>query len=195
LFGLSGRWSRSPWLEVAQAALSAFLISGFAVANLRMLKPLLRLRQFGRPLLRMIATLAVLFVLVMTVYFALIRNLGVPMLRIIDIYQRTHWPVWSMFVMVSLMPALFEELAFRGVIQSGLTGVVRAREAWLIQAALFSVMHLSPVMFPSHFAMGLTFGYLRLRSRSLYPGMLLHAFWNALVLCSELFGSALIAVK
>ena len=70
---------------------------------------------------------------------------------------------------MSLTPALFEELAFRGVIQSGLTSVVRSREAWLIQAALFSVLHLSPVVFPSHFVMGLTFGYLRLKSRSLYP--------------------------
>jgi len=33
--------------------------------------------------------------------------------------------------------------------------------------------------------MGLCFGYLRTRSRSLYPGMLLHAAWNAFVLMAE----------
>ena len=36
-------------------------------------------------------------------------------------------------------------------------------------------------MFPSHFLMGLCFGYMRRRSRSIYPGMALHAMWNALV--------------
>ena len=63
---------------------------------------------------------------------------------------------------------------------------VDARDAWLIQAALFSVLHPSPIVFPSHFVMGLVFGYLRLRSRSLYPGMVLHTTWNALVLFAEI---------
>jgi len=44
---------------------------------------------------------------------------------------------------------------------------------------------LAPLAFPSHFLMGLCFGYLRTRSRSLYPGMLLHAAWNAFVLMAE----------
>jgi uncharacterized protein len=34
--------------------------------------------------------------------------------------------------------------------------------------------------------MGLCFGYMRVRSKSLYPGMILHATWNAYVLCGEL---------
>ena len=38
----------------------------------------------------------------------------------------------------------------------------------------------------SHFLMGLCFGYMRRRSRSIYPGMLLHACWNALVVLQEL---------
>ena len=79
-----------------------------------------------------------------------------------------------------------EELAFRGVIQSSLERVLNARDAWLIQAALFSVLHLYPLIFPSHFLMGLCFGYMRRRSRSIYPGMLLHACWNALVVLKEL---------
>ena len=96
------------------------------------------------------------------------------------------WPAWTGFVLVSVMPAIFEELAFRGVIQSSLERVFNARDAWLIQAALFSLLHLSPLVFPSHFAMGLAFGWIRMRSRSLYPAMLLHGAWNALVVFQEL---------
>ena len=92
-----------------------------------------------------------------------------------------------MFVLVSLMPAFVEELGFRGFIQSTLNHVFHEREAWLIQAALFSVLHLSPLIFPSHFLMGLCFGYMRLRTKSLYPGMALHASWNAFVLYKEIF--------
>src|SRR6185503_5812203 len=94
--------------------------------------------------------------------------------------------LWAMVLLTSVMPAIFEELAFRGVIQSSLERIFNARDAWLIQAALFSVLHLSPLAFPSHFLMGLVFGYMRMRSRSLYPGMLLHASWNALVVFQEL---------
>ena len=34
--------------------------------------------------------------------------------------------------------------------------------------------------------MGLCLGYMRRRSRSIYPGMLLHGCWNALVVLGEL---------
>ena len=36
------------------------------------------------------------------------------------------------------------------------------------------------------FLRGLCFGHMRLRSGSLYPGMCLHAAWNALVIWQEL---------
>lgn len=40
--------------------------------------------------------------------------------------------------------------------------------------------------FHSHFLLGLWFGWLRLRTGSLYPGMLAPALWNAGVLAREL---------
>jgi membrane protease YdiL (CAAX protease family) len=73
------------------------------------------------------------------------------------------------------MPAVIEEVTFRGVIQTSPEHVVNRRGTWLIQAALLSILHLLPAIFLSHFAMGLCFGILRNRSKSLYPGMLLHA--------------------
>ena len=88
-------------------------------------------------------------------------------------------------MLISLLPGIVEEVGFRGIIQSLLARITGAREAWLIQAALFSILHLSPLMFPDHFLMGLCLGYLRSRSRSLYPGIALHASWNALVLVQE----------
>jgi membrane protease YdiL (CAAX protease family) len=65
--------------------------------------------------------------------------------------------------------------------------VLGEREAWLVQAAFFSILHLSPVIFPTHFAMGLIFGWLRMRTDSLIPGMILHALWNAAIILLELY--------
>jgi membrane protease YdiL (CAAX protease family) len=130
----------------------------------------------------------VVFVVLASAYFWLIERLGVPVATVSGTLAEAGWPLWAMLLLISVMPAIFEELAFRGVIQSSLERVFNARDAWLIQAALFSVLHLSPLIFPSHFLMGLCFGYMRRRSRSIYPGMLLHGSWNALVLLEELPG-------
>jgi len=65
--------------------------------------------------------------------------------------------------------------------------VLGEREGWLVQAAFFAIMHLSPVIFPTHFAMGLILGWLRMRTGSLLPGMILHGLWNAACILIELY--------
>lgn len=188
VFGLAWRASRSPWIDVGFALADALIVVVALGLRRRKLLFLFQLRPTTlRESLAQVA-IAVVFVALATAYFRLIEHLGVPMASATAAFRDAGWPLWSMLVLVSVMPAVFEELAFRGVIQSALERVFNARDAWLIQAALFSVLHLSPLMFPSHFLMGLCFGYMRRRSRSIYPGMLLHAAWNALVVFQELPG-------
>ncbi len=121
-----------------------------------------------------------------SLYFVLMQRFGIEILGETAEFRKAGWSVGQMLLLVSVMPAIFEELAFRGVIQSSLEKVFDSRDAWIIQAALFSVLHLLPINFPSHFLMGLCFGYARNRTRSLYPGMLMHASWNAFVVLREL---------
>lgn len=186
VFGLMSRADSSPWPLVAMSAIDALIV--LVAAGLRWRKLLFLFRIHPIDTLRGLEILAtsVAFVLVMSIYFKFLERLGVPFSQATETLARAGWPLWSMLVLVSLMPALFEELAFRGVIQSSLERIFNARDAWLIQAALFSLLHLSPIVFPSHFVMGLCFGLIRMRSRSLYPSILLHAAWNALVVFQEL---------
>jgi membrane protease YdiL (CAAX protease family) len=184
--GLFGRFKPSPWVDVSVSSVDAFIVTVFAVIHYRDIRPLI-----GRPALdfRGVVTLTMcglIFVAAMSVYISLIKWAGFSIFRAAGIFEKAGWPVVSMFALISLLPALVEEVAFRGVIQSALQRVAGEREALLIQAALFSVLHLMPMMFISHFFMGLCFGYARVRSKSLYPGMVLHAAWNACVLCREL---------
>lgn len=185
--GTIARFEPSPWVEVVVSGIDALIVVGFVIARRREVAPLLGLpRLHGTSLSRLLVT-ALGVGVALDVYFDVMQRAGVPMLRYTDDYVKAGWPVWSMFVLVSVMPAVFEELAFRGVIATSLAAVLTPLEAWLIQAALFSVMHLMPIVFPSHFAMGLLLGWVRLRTASLYPGMLLHGLWNALVLAQELY--------
>jgi len=186
VFGIAWRSAHSPWLSVIASAVDAAIVLVAAGLRYRKLLFLFQLRPSGLRDSVVLIAIAFLFVALATAYFWVIERLGVPMSSATATYTRAGWPLWSMLLLISAMPAVFEELAFRGVIQSTLERVLNARDAWLIQAALFSVLHLSPLMFPSHFLMGLCFGYMRRRSRSIYPGMLLHACWNALVVLQEL---------
>jgi membrane protease YdiL (CAAX protease family) len=184
--GIFGRFKPSPWLDVSVSAVDACIVMAFAVIHYRDIRPLI-----GRPTLDLRGVVALtiwelIFVAAMSVYFSLIKWAGFPIFRAAGVFEKAGWPVVSMFALVSLSPAIVEEVAFRGVIQSTLQRVAGERDALLIQAALFSVLHLMPMMFISHFFMGLCFGYLRVRSNSLYPSMILHAAWNAYVLCGEL---------
>ena len=184
--GLMSRADPSPWPLVAMIAIDALIV--LVAAGLRWRKLLFLFKLHPIDTLRGLEILAtsVAFILVMSVYFKFLQRLGVPFSQATETLAQAGWPLWSMLVLVSLMPAIIEELAFRGVIQSSLERIFNARDAWLIQAALFSLLHLSPIVFPSHFVMGLCFGLIRMRSRSLYPSILLHAAWNALVVFQEL---------
>ena len=188
VFGLGFRGHFSPWAAVAEGAIDAAIVLVAVCLDYRKLLFLITPHPTGlRDSAALLAT-AIVFVVGASAYFWALQRFGVPLASATDTFTRAGWPLWAMILLISVMPAVFEELAFRGVIQSSLERVLNARDAWLIQAALFSVLHLSPLMFPSHFLMGLCFGYMRRRSHSIYPGVLLHAVWNALVLFQDLPG-------
>lgn len=186
-----GMWSRfdpSPWSMVFVSVFDAGVVLIAVAMRYPRLAFLLRVHRIPVPMAIRLAVASVTFVALMALYFKVLQGMGVPFSSASGTMAAAGWPLWAMLLFVSVMPALFEELAFRGVIQSSLERIFSARDAWLIQAALFSVLHLAPIIFPSHFLMGLCFGLLRMRTRSVYPGMLLHGVWNALVLLEEVAG-------
>lgn len=94
-------------------------------------------------------------------------------------------------LLVCVMPAIFEELAFRGVMLSALEPVLGGREAMLVTALMFAILHLSVPSMPHLFLMGAALAWLRQRSGSLLPGMIAHFGHNFLVLLSEQGGGLL----
>ena len=171
-----------------ESLVGGIVICAFAVPFRSEILALLRPSTFDRNARKTLAIATVIqFALLGTVFY-LLEQTGIPFERITDEMQRHDYALWQLLVLYSLAPAVLEEIAFRGIIFDRLRRVLGEREGWLVQAALFSVLHLSPVIFPTHFAMGLIFGWLRIRSRSLIPGMILHAAWNAANILLELRG-------
>lgn len=102
-----------------------------------------------------------------------------------DPFTLSGYGIWLPLITIAVCPAIFEELAFRGVINTALDGVLDAREAALVTALLFAILHLSILSLPHLLVMGLMLGFIRHRAKSLYPCMLLHFCHNAYVVILE----------
>lgn len=88
---------------------------------------------------------------------------------------------FSLVALVAI-PAIFEEVLFRGFFVQGL---LRRRSPSLVivlTAALFGLVHLNPWQFPAAFLLGLLFGWVSWRTGSIVLPMLGHAFNNLLYL-------------
>lgn len=83
---------------------------------------------------------------------------------------------------IGLAPAICEEIVFRGVLTRGLATRFRPEPAVVIAAAMFSLYHIKPIQMPSTFTLGLLFGALTLRARSVVPAMVAHFLNNAIAL-------------
>ncbi len=88
---------------------------------------------------------------------------------------------------VALQPAIFEELAFRGVMQEGLNKITDARQAIFISAFLFTILHLSFVSFFWLLPFALWLGYIRMKEETIWYGMIIHFCFNTTACFLEFF--------
>jgi sodium transport system permease protein len=82
-------------------------------------------------------------------------------------------------IFVALIP-VGEELAFRGLILGGLQRRFTPWKAIVLSAFLFALYHMNVFQFVPAFLMGVVLGLLAVRSRSIWPGVLLHALNNGI---------------
>jgi len=89
-------------------------------------------------------------------------------------------PLWKLWLVLAVTPALCEETFFRGLMLSGL----RRWGPWaaiVITALLFGLLHGSIYRLLPTFLLGLVLGYAVWRSGSLYCSILIHALNNGLI--------------
>jgi hypothetical protein len=89
---------------------------------------------------------------------------------------------WSSVLLLSLVAPVTEELLFRGLILRGLLARYAAPKAILLSAFLFGLAHFNPWQFVSATVLGVLFGWLFVRTRSLIPCLAGHALTNTLAL-------------
>jgi len=92
-------------------------------------------------------------------------------------------PAWWHFLLVLVvMPAIWEEIAFRGFILSGLRRRLSPWSAVVLSSFLFAVYHMNVFQAVPSFVLGVVLGLLTVRSGSIFPGMLFHLLHNGLLI-------------
>jgi sodium transport system permease protein len=90
---------------------------------------------------------------------------------------------WMLVVALALVPAIVEELAFRGFILSGLRRIGNRRQAVVVAAIFFALCHGTAVQQAINAGLlGLLLGYLAIQSGNIFTGMAFHATSNAAAL-------------
>ena len=94
--------------------------------------------------------------------------------------------VIGMFMLMVALPAIFEELAFRGVILNSLEHGGKKR-AVVLTTLLFTLMHGSLLGFPSEIIGGVIMALLVFRLGSLYASMIYHTAFNGIAFAAMLY--------
>ncbi len=89
-------------------------------------------------------------------------------------------PLWLLLFVIGAMPAICEELLFRGVILSLMPKRFSTTRLVLTVGLLFGAFHMSLMRLLPTAMLGCALTFIALRSRSIYPCMLLHAGHNML---------------
>lgn len=95
--------------------------------------------------------------------------------------------VVGVLFVVAVLPAVFEEIMFRGVLLNGLKSFGKTG-AVLLCGALFALYHQNPAQTLYQFCCGVAFALIALRAGSVLPTVFSHFLNNALILTLAKFG-------
>ena len=85
------------------------------------------------------------------------------------------------FIVIAIMPAIFEELMFRGLLLNCCENGMGSIRAILVTGFCFSLFHASPEQTVYQFIAGCAFAFIAVRSGSILPSIVMHFINNALI--------------
>lgn len=89
-------------------------------------------------------------------------------------------------LVLAIVPAICEELLFRGLLLSGLSSASRKWTAIITSAAMFGVFHFILFRFPVTAGLGVVLAMLCWNSRSILPAIIAHMLHNSVGVCTAL---------
>jgi uncharacterized protein len=91
-----------------------------------------------------------------------------------------NWVV--LFMAISILPGITEELVFRGLLQNSLAHLMPAGFAIALSSGIFAAVHMQLAAFPALMCLGAAYGYIYHKTGSLRINIALHALNNGAAL-------------
>ncbi|MDQ6814622.1 MAG: CPBP family glutamic-type intramembrane protease [Bacteroidota bacterium] len=172
------------WVEL----ILAFITLRFAWLNWQQIKPILRFNNFSWSVLTGVILTAAVGSLLVTIT---VRELNVSFfhseLSYYEAYRLYHYPVLVMLYSIALMPALFEELAFRGVMFNYCANFLDERLVVAVTAFLFAIIHLNLMSLVWLIPFAFFLGNLRRKYNTLWYGVVFHFIFNFTACAFDLY--------
>lgn len=111
----------------------------------------------------------------------IMRETGKDSMKHMEVFGQGT-PLLAGFFLLCVIPAVTEEIGFRGLMQSILLRALTPKKAIVVSSILFAAAHFNLFGFPYLFLVGVLLGWLLQKTGSLYPGMIIHAAHNFAVI-------------
>ncbi|MDB5191231.1 MAG: family intrarane metalloprotease [Segetibacter sp.] len=102
-------------------------------------------------------------------------------------YRLYYFPALLMIYSIALMPAIFEEITFRGVMYNLTASFLDERLAVIVTAFLFAIMHLSLISLIWLLPFGIFIGHLRRKYNTIWYGVVFHFMFNFTAVFIDLY--------
>src|SRR6185295_20360626 len=97
-------------------------------------------------------------------------------------------PVWQMYLLMAILPAICEELAFRGLLLYGIRNRFHPVVRCLLVGIIFGVFHYTLFRIAPTALLGVILTAIAVMTGSILPGLLFHAANNGLAIWMESAG-------
>jgi membrane protease YdiL (CAAX protease family) len=172
------------WVELFLAAITL----GFAWVNWPQLKPVLQFKNFSGYTLTGVILIAALGSLLVTIS---VRELNVTFFHTefsyYEAYRLYRYPTLVMIYSIALMPAIFEELAFRGIMFNYCANFLDERLVVALTAFLFAIMHLNLMSLVWLIPFAFFIGNLRRKYNTIWYGVVFHFIFNLTACLFDLY--------
>ncbi len=159
----------------------------FAFYDRKTIKRIIQKPKGNKKLILYIVIIAPIFAFLVHHFADLLNEHLFHQMKISDV-QQTSFSIFNFSISIlsiAIFPAIFEELAFRGVIFEELTKIANLKIAIIISSILFAILHFSLISILWIFPSGIVLGYLRAKYRNLWYGILGHFIYNSSIVIIE----------
>jgi membrane protease YdiL (CAAX protease family) len=101
------------------------------------------------------------------------------------LFADTRYPLLFATLIIAVQPAIFEELAFRGMVFGALRNISKGGTALYVSSILFAIIHLQVISLLWLVPLGLALGYLREKYNTLWYGIAGHFAYNFALIYNE----------